>query len=338
MRRTALALLAVIFIGGAAKAQPAPSGSAGSSAGSSAGPSAWPDRPIHLIVPFPAGSSSDIVARLVAQKLGERLGQQVVIENRPGASGNVGTEVVAHAAADGYTLGLANTSTHTVSPNLMVKQSYDPLKDFAPISMIGGAPFVIAIYAGLPVHSVQDLITLAKAKPGKLTFASAGPATLANLAGVLFAKMAKIELTPVSYRGTEQEILDVIQGRVDMQFGTIPPSLQLIRDGKVRALAVTGAKRSPALPDVPAIAESGLPGYDSVLWQALYAPAGTPAPIIARLNAEVTAILRERSTVDALAKMGVEAEPTTPQQLGDRIATELKKWHEVVVSAGIQPQ
>ncbi len=333
MRRAALALLTLLAVTAAAKAQPTP-GPAGSSAGSSN----WPDRPIHLIVPFPAGSSSDIVARLVAQKLGERLGQQVVVENRPGASGSVGTEVVAHAAADGYTLGLANTSTHTVSPNLMLKQSYDPLKDFAPITMIGGAPFVIAIFPGLPVHSVQDLIALAKTKPGKLTFASAGPATLANLAGLLFAKMAKIELTPVSYRGTEQEILDVIQGRVDMQFGTIPPSLQLIRDGKVRGLAVTGAKRSPTLPDVPTIAESGLPGYESVLWQALYAPAGTPAPIIARLNTEVNAILREPGTVDALAKMGVEADPTTPQQLGDRIAAELKKWHDVVVSAGIHPQ
>ncbi len=327
--RAALALLAALLVGSAVKAQPAP--------GDAMAPN-WPDRPIHLIVPFPAGSSSDIIARLVAQKLGERLGQQVVIENRPGASGSVGTEVVAHAVADGYTLGLANTSTHTVSPNLMVKQSYDPLKDFAPISMIGGAPLVIAIYPGLPVHSVQDLIALAKTKLGKLTFASAGPATLANLAGALFAKMAKIELTPVSYRGTEQEILDVIQGRVDMQFGTIPPSLQLIRDGKVRGLAVTGAKRSPTLPDVPTIAESGLAGYESVLWQALYAPAGTPAPIIARLNAQVNAILREQSTIDALAKMGVEADPSTPQQLADRIAAELKKWHDVVVAAGIQPQ
>jgi tripartite-type tricarboxylate transporter receptor subunit TctC len=335
VQRAALVLLAMFFTVTVAKAQPASGGPAGSSTASS---STWPDRPVHLIVPFPAGSSSDIIARLVVQKLGERLGQQVVVENRPGASGSVGTEVVAHAAPDGYTLGLANTSTHTVSPNLMVKRSYDPLKDFAPISMIGAAPFVIAIYPGLPVHSVADLIALAKAKPGKLTFASAGPATLANLAGVLFAKMASVELTPVSYRGTEQEILDVIQGRVDMQFGTIPPSLQLIRDGKVRGLAVTGAKRSPTLPDVPTIAESGLPGYESVLWQALYAPVGTPAPVIVRLNAEVNTILREQNTVDALAKIGVEAEPGTPQQLADRIAAELKKWHDVVAAAGIPPQ
>jgi tripartite-type tricarboxylate transporter receptor subunit TctC len=289
-------------------------------------------------VPFPPGSSSDIVARIVAQKLGERLGQQLVIENRPGASGNIGTEAVAHAAADGYTLGLANTSTHTVSPNLMAKQTYDPVKDFAPISMIGAAPLALAIFPGLAVHNVQDLIVLAKAQPGKLTFASAGPATLANLAGVLFAKMANIELTPVSYRGTEQEVLDVIEGRVDMQFGTIPPSLNLIRDGKVRAIGVSGLRRSPTLPDVPTIAESGLPGYESVLWQALYAPAGTPAAIVTRLNSEVNAILRQSETVDAMAKLGIEAQPSTPQELGDRISAELKKWHDVIVTAGIQPQ
>jgi tripartite-type tricarboxylate transporter receptor subunit TctC len=326
VRAVPVALLIGAALVGSGHAQPA------------AASSDWPNRPIHLIVPFPPGSSSDIVARIVAQKLGDGLGQQLVVENRPGASGNIGTEVVAHAAADGYTLGLANTSTHTVSPNLMLKQSYDPLKDFAPISMIGAAPFVIALYPGLPLHDVQELIALAKAKPGKLTFASAGPATLANLAGVLFAKMAKIEMMPVSYRGTEQEILDVIEGRVDMQFGTIPPSLHLIREGKVRALAVTGAKRSPALSDVPTVAESGLPGYESVLWQALYAPAGVPAPIITRLSAEVNAILREQGVVEALARLGIEAEPTTPQQLAKRFETELAKWHDVVVSAGIPRQ
>jgi tripartite-type tricarboxylate transporter receptor subunit TctC len=298
----------------------------------------WPDRPIHLIVPFPAGSSSDIVGRVVAKGLSERLGQQLVVENRPGASGNVGTEVVARAAADGYTLGLANTSTHTLSPSLVAHPAYDPAKDFAPISMIGASPFVLASYPGLKARNVAELIAKAKAAPGKLTFASAGPATLANLAGVLFAKMAQIELTPVSYRGTEQEVLDVIEGRVDMQFGTIPPSLNLIHDGKLAAIAVTGAARSPILPEVPTIAESGLPGYESVLWQALYAPAGTPAPIVARLNGAVNAILRDAGVMQTFAKMGVEPQPSTPQQLAERIAGDMKKWHEVIVAAGIKPQ
>ena len=298
----------------------------------------WPDRPIHLIVPFPAGSSSDIVGRVVAKGLSERLGQQHVVENRPGASGNVGTEVVARAAADGYTLGLANTSTHTLSSSLMAHPTYDPLKDFAPISMIGASPFVLASYPGLAARNAEELIAKAKTAPGKLTFASAGPATLANLAGVLFAKMAQIELTPVFYRGTEQEVLDVIEGRVDMQFGTIPPSLNLIHDGKLRAIAVTGAARSPILPEVSTIAESGLPGYESVLWQALYAPADTPASIVTRLNGEVNAILKNAGVLQTFAKMGVEPEPSTPQQLADRIAAETKKWHNVIVGAGIKPQ
>jgi tripartite-type tricarboxylate transporter receptor subunit TctC len=320
MRRGALALLMTLAAVHIAAAQPAP----------------WPERPIHLLVPFPASSSSDIVARIVAQGLSERLGQQLVVENRPGASGNLGTEAVAHAAADGYTLGLANTSTLTLSPSLMAKPAYDPVKDFVPISMIGASPFVLVLYPDVPAQGVQELIALAKTKP--LTFASAGPATLANLAGVLFAKTAHIELTPVSYRGSGQEILDVVAGRVDMAFATIPPTLPLIRDGKVRAIAVTGPQRSPALAGVPTVVESGLPGYESVLWQALDAPAGTPAGIVTRLNTEVNAILHDSAAVEALAKLGVEAQPGTAQQLADRIAADLKKWHDVIVSAGIQPQ
>jgi tripartite-type tricarboxylate transporter receptor subunit TctC len=326
MRRVALALLMTAAAISMAAAQPVPTASN------------WPDRPIHFIVPFPPGSSSDIVARIVARGLSERLSQPLVVENRPGASGNVGTEAVAHAAPDGYTLGLANTSTLTLSPSLTATPSYDPVKDFAPISMIGASPFVLALFPGLPVRDVQELIAKAKAAPGKLTFAEAGPGTLANLAGVLFTKMANIELTPVSYRGSEQEVLDVIEGRVDMQVATIPPTLQLIRDGKVRAIAVTGAQRSPALPDVPTVAESGLPGYESVLWQAIYAPAGTPAAIVARLNTEMNAILHDHEAVDALTKLGVEAQPGTSQQLADRIAADLKKWRDVIVGAGIQAQ
>jgi tripartite-type tricarboxylate transporter receptor subunit TctC len=298
----------------------------------------WPDRPIHLIVPFPAGSSSDIVARLVAKKLGDRLQQTLVIENRSGASGSLGTEAVAHAAANGYTLGLANTSTLTISPNLMASPTYDPVKDFAPIALIGISPFVLAVYPGLPIHNVRELIALAKTKPGKLTFAEAGPATLANLAGLLFEKMANVQLTGISYRGSEQEVLDVIEGRVDMQFATIPPTLALIRQGKLRAIAVTGTQPSAALPDVPTIAESGLPGYESLLWQGLYAPAGTPPPILTRLHSETNAVLHEADVVDALKKLGVEPQPSPQQEFAGRIATELKKWHEVILSAGIKPQ
>jgi tripartite-type tricarboxylate transporter receptor subunit TctC len=298
---------------------------------------AWPDRPIHLIVPFPAGSSSDIVARIVAHALGGKLGQTIVVENRPGASGEIAAEYVAHATPDGYTLGLINTS-FTLLPSLTTTHKFDPIKSFAPVSMLGASPFILASYPGIPVHTVQDVIKLAKAAPGKQTFAEAGPATLANLAGVLFNKMADVQITAVAYRGTEQEVPDLIAGRVDMAYVTIPPTLPLIQQNKVRAIAVTGAKRSPALPDVPTIAEAGLSGYEAVLWQALNAPAGTPAAILARLNTATNALLHEPKTTAALAKIGVEPEPSTSQQLADRIAADIKKWHEVIVSAGIKVQ
>jgi tripartite-type tricarboxylate transporter receptor subunit TctC len=324
MRRMIIGLSAVVLMAAAAAAQP--------------GGTNWPDRPIHLLVPFAAGGSSDIVARLVAQKLSVRVGQPVVIENRAGASGVIATEAVVHAAADGYTLGLATTSTYAISPSLMAVPSYDPIKDFAPISMIGASPFVLASDPGLAARNVQELIALAKTEPGKLAYAEAGPTSLAGLCGVLFARSANIQLAAVSYRGSEEEIPDVVAGRVNLAFLSTPPALPLVRDRKLRALAVTGSQRSPALPDVPTIAESGLPGYEGVNWQAIYAPAGTPAPIVARLNAEVNAILRESDVVAALAELGVEAKPSTPQELAARIIADLKKWREVIVSAGIQAQ
>jgi tripartite-type tricarboxylate transporter receptor subunit TctC len=204
--------------------------------------------------------------------------------------------------------------------------------------MIGASPFILASYPGFSPHTVREVIALAKSEPGKHTFAEAGPATLANLAGVLFTKMAGVQITPVSYRGSEQEVPDLIAGRVDMAFVTIPPTLALLQQDQVRAIAVTGAARSPSLPDVPTIAESGLPGYESVLWQAINAPAGTPAPILARLNAATNALLHEPGTASALAKVGVEAQASTSAQLADRIAADIHKWHDVIVSAGIKAE
>jgi tripartite-type tricarboxylate transporter receptor subunit TctC len=297
----------------------------------------WPERPIRFIVPFTAGSSSDTVARMVAQKLTERLGQQLVIDNRVGGGGTIGTEQVARADADGYTLGLANTSTHAVATNVGTP-SYDPIKDFAPVSMLGSSPFVLALYPGVPVHTVQELIALAKSKPRALNYASAGAATLAHLSGALFERMAAIELTHVPYRGTAQSTLDLLEGRVEMQFGTIPPSLSHIRAGKLRALAVTGVTRNPTLPDVPTIAESGLPGYESALWQAIVAPSGTPGAIIARLNREVTVVLNDPEVRAAFVKQGVEPEPGTPEALGAHMRDDVKKWREVITSAGIKEQ
>jgi tripartite-type tricarboxylate transporter receptor subunit TctC len=322
MTRLGLALLALLLPAGAAHAQ-------------SAADARWPERPIRFIVPFTPGSSSDTVARLVAQRLGERLGQQLVVENRVGAGGGIGTEQVARAEADGHVLGLANTSTHAVAASLTAL-SYDPVKDFAPVSMLGSSPFVLALYPGVPAQTVPDLIALAKGKPRALTYASAGPATLAHLSGALFEKMAKIELTHVPYRGTAQSTLDLLEGRVEMQFGTIPPTLSHIRAGKLRALAVTGAIRNSTLPEVPTMAESGLPGYECVLWQAIVAPAAVSPAIVARLNREVTAILNEPDVRAALAKQGVEAEPGSSEALGARIRDDVKKWRDVITSAGIR--
>ena len=312
--RLALALLAA-SLAGAAHAQTV------------AGDARWPERPIRLIVPFTPGSSSDTVARLVGLKLGERLG----------AGGAIGTEQVARADPDGYTLGLANTSTHAVAASL-VSLPYDPVKDFAPVSMLGSSPFLLALYPGVAAKTVPELIALAKAKPRALNYASAGPATLAHLSGALFEKMAKIELTHVPYRGTAQSTLDLLEGRVEMQFGTIPPVLTHVRAGKLRALAVTGAVRNATLPEVPTIAESGLPGYESTLWQAIVAPAATPPAIVARLNREVTAALNDPELRDALAKQGVEIETGSPAALSARIRDDVKKWRDVIVGAGIRAQ
>jgi tripartite-type tricarboxylate transporter receptor subunit TctC len=321
MTRVVLSVLAALLSATAAQAQ---------SAGAR-----WPERPIRFIVPFTAGSSSDTVARLVAQKLAERLGQQLVVENRVGGGGSLGTAEVARAEADGYTLGLANTSTHAVAVSTATP-GYDPVKDFAPVSMLGSSPFVLALYPGVPAQTVPELIALAKAKPRMLTYASAGAATLAHLSGALFEKLAKIELTHVPYRGTAQSTLDLLEGRVEMQFGTIPPTLSHIRAGKLRALAVTGATRNATLPDVPTIAESGLPGYECSLWQAMVAPAATSPAIVARLNRELTAILNDPEVRATFAKHGVEPEPSSPEALGARIRDDVTKWREVIVSAGIR--
>jgi tripartite-type tricarboxylate transporter receptor subunit TctC len=319
----------VVLIAGAAI------GAVGGACGPAFGQAEWPVRPIRLIVPFTAGSSSDIVARIVAQKLGERLKQQVFVENRVGASGNLGSEAVARAEPDGYTMGLANASTHAVAPSLSSRLGYDPVRDFAPISMLGSSPFVLSVYPGLSAKTVAELIGLAKAKPRTLTYASAGPATLAHLSGALFEKMGRIEMVHVPYRGTAQAALDLMEGRVDMQFGTIPPSIGNIRDGRLRAIGVTGAVRNAALPDVPTIAESGLPGYESSLWQGYVMPAGTPPGIVAKTNREVTAALNDAGVRSALTEQGVEPEPGPPQALGDRMRADVAKWHDVIVSAGI---
>jgi len=296
----------------------------------------WPDRPIRLIVPFPAGSSTDTVARILGQKLGARLGQQIVVENRVGASGNLGADAVAKAAPDGYTMGIATASTHTVAPNLSPNLPYDPIKDFQPIALIGAAPYVLVVYPGLPAKSLAELIALAKAKPGTLNYGSAGPASLAHLASAMFANMAGIDITHVPYKSSSQSMTDMITGRLEMQFATIAPSLANIRSGQLRALAVSGAKRVTALPDVPTVAEEGIAGYEAALWISFVMPPATPAAIVTRLNREVNQILTSDDGRDALVAQGVEPEPGPPEALTARIRTDTVKWRKVIDQAGIK--
>ena len=303
-----------------------------------AGTADWPDHPIHLIVPFPAGSSTDTIARIVGQILSPRLGQQIVIDNRPGASGDLGAEAVARAAPDGYTIGIATTSTHALAVSLNSHLAYDPIKDFSPISLIGDSPYVLAVYPGVPAKSVAELIALAKEKPRALNYASAGSASLAHLAGALFEKMAGVELTHVPYRSSAQSVLDLVEGRIEMQFGQLAPTLPFLKSGKMRALAVTGAQRVEALPDVPTIAESGLPGYAVSLWMAIVAPAGVPRPIVDRLNREINAVVGSPEGVKALRAQLFTPAADTPEALQALIRDEIAKWRDVTHAAGIKPE
>jgi len=298
----------------------------------------WPERPLRFIVPFPAGSTTDLVARIVAQKLSERLGQPVVIENRTGASGNLGAEAIARAAPDGYTIGLATSTTHVIATALGAKITYDPLKDFAPVSMLVDTPYALVVYAGLPARDVAALIALAKAKPRALNFSSVGPTSLAYLAGELFCRMAGVELTHVPYRSASQAVVDLNEGRIEIQFGATGASLPFVRDGKLRALAVTSMKRSPALPGVPTLSEAGLTGYDATLWVAVMMPAASPPAIVGRLNRELHAVLTAPEVQDGLAAQAVQIDPGSPEELHDRIGRDIDKWRALATAAGIRAE
>ena len=276
-----------------------------------------------------------MVARVLGQKLGARLGQQFVVENRVGASGNIGAEMIAKANPDGYTIGIVTSSTQAVAVTLSPSLPYDPIRDFTPIVMIASSPYVLVVYPGLPVKSVAELVALAKREPGTLNYGSAGPASLAHLAGALFANMTDLQITHVPYKSTAQSVIDMMGGRLDMQFATIPPSIQTIRAGQLRALAVTGKKRVEALPDTPTMAEAGVAGYDATLWFALVAPAKFPAGLAARLNREVAEVLDAPDMKDLLAQQGLLAEAGPPELLTAQIRSDIGKWREVIAKAGI---
>jgi tripartite-type tricarboxylate transporter receptor subunit TctC len=295
----------------------------------------WPERPLRLIVPFTAGSSSDTIARIVAAKMGDRLGQQIIVDNRVGASTVIGTNLVAKAAPDGYTLGLANTTTSAAAVALNASLPFDPIKDFAPIGMIGSSPFILVSSPNLPISTLKDLLGLAKSKPGSLNYASAGVGTLAHLAGELFKHQAEINITHIPYRGSAQSMLDLMQGRIDLSVSTIPPTLQYVREGRLRGLAVMSEKRNAMLPELATIAEAGVPGCEAALWTALVAPAGVPAPIIKRLNDVLIEVVNSPELQQSLSLEGVDAEPGSPTAVATTIAADIVKWRGVVAAAHI---
>jgi len=295
---------------------------------------AYPTKPIRLVVPFPAGGTTDILAREVGQRLSMTLGQPVVIDNRPGAAGNIGADLVAKSAPDGYTLLMGTVGTHAINASLYAKMPYDHVKDFAPVILVAGVPNVLEVNPALPVNSVADLIKLAKAKPGQINFASSGSGTSIHLSGELFKTMAGVDMTHVPYKGSAPAITDLIGGKVQVMFDNLPSSLQFIKAGKLRAIAVTSAKRAPALPDVPTIAESGLPGFEASSWFGIVAPAGTPPAIIARINNDVDQWLQSSEAKEKLLAQGAIPAGGTPEQFAAHIRAETEKWAKVVKASG----
>ncbi|MGN5477101.1 tripartite tricarboxylate transporter substrate binding protein [Cupriavidus basilensis] len=293
----------------------------------------FPNKPIRVVVPYPPGGPTDIVARVVGQKLSEKLGQPLVVENRPGAGGNIGAEAVAKAAPDGYTL-LVATTAHAINMTLFSKPGYDTRKDFAPISMLTRGPLVLVTAPATPAANVAELIALAKARPGQVTFASSGNGQSTHLAAELFNSMAGIHMTHVPYKGSAPALTDVMGGQATVMFDTMLSAMPFVRDGKLKALAITGATRSPAAPDTPTIAQAGLPGYEASAWNALLAPAATPPAVLNTLNGALKAVLQDPDVRGRFATQGFAAEWTEPSATARFIGQEIDKWARVVKTSG----
>jgi tripartite-type tricarboxylate transporter receptor subunit TctC len=297
----------------------------------------YPTKPVRLIIPFPPGGSNDVVGRLIATKLGEQLGKQVVVENRAGAGGTIGTELAAKAAPDGYTLQIVSIA-HAVNPWLYGKLPYDPIKSFTPIAILASGPNVLAINPTLPVNSVKELVALAKQKPGELQYASAGVGSFQHLGGELFKLEAGVNMLHVPFKGGGPAMIDVIGGHTRLLFSSLVQTTPHIRTGKLKALGVGGAKRSPVLPDVPTIAEAGVPSYEAVNWWGLVAPAGTPAPIIARLHKAVQEVQNAPDVQKQFDSEGAEIVRMSPAEFGDFMEKQMARWGRVVKEAGITAQ
>jgi tripartite-type tricarboxylate transporter receptor subunit TctC len=293
----------------------------------------YPNRPITLVVPYAAGGGNDVMARIVGEKMSKTLGQQVVIDNRPGAGGALATRQVAKAAPDGYTLVIGGTGSLAVNPTLLPNVGYDVRKDFAPVGMIGSSALIVVIHPAIPAKTIPELIALAKKEPGRYTYASAGVGSGIHLGAELFAYMAGIKLVHVPYKGTGPALTDLLGGHVSMYFSSLPSAGALVKDGKVRALGVTGSDRSKVFPDVPAVAET-LPGYEAVLRYGIAAPAGTPRPIVDKLNAALRQALADPDTITRMAHDGTDPAPGSPEDYATVIDREERKWSEVVKRSG----
>jgi tripartite-type tricarboxylate transporter receptor subunit TctC len=295
----------------------------------------YPSRPINIVVPFPAGGSADTLARLIGQKLSESLGQPVVVENKPGAGGNLGTDIVAKAAPDGYTL-LLTPSSIAIAPALYTKLPFDPVKDFAPVTLLASIPMVVVVNPEFPPKTLLELIALAKSKPGEISYASAGNGSTNHLAVELFKISTGIDMLHVPYRGNPLAIVDVIAGRVPVFFDFVLTGLPHIREGKVRALAVTSAHRSPVLPDVPTVAEAGVPGFEASTWFGVYVPSGTKPAVVEKLNAEILAVLANPAIRERLTALGVDVLAEGPEGLAALTKSDLEKWGPIVQKAGVK--
>ncbi len=295
---------------------------------------AYPTKPVTIVVPFSAGGTTDILARVVGQAISGDLGQTVIIDNKPGAGGNIGAAAVARAPADGYTLLMGTVGTHAINEALYKKLPFDPTKDFAPLSRVAMVPNVLVVPVALPYKSVADIIAAAKAQPGKLTYASSGIGTSIHLSGELFKSMTGTEILHVPYKGSSPALTDLLGGQVMMMFDNLPSAMQHIRGGKLRALAVTAAKRSPELPDVPTVAEAGVKGFEATSWFGLFAPAGTPPQVVSKLNAAIVKALGSAEVKKKLSEQGAEPHPEKPEQFAAFIRAESAKWTKVVRDSG----
>ena len=302
--------------------------------------SAWsqsyPAKPVRIIVPFVPGGGVDFMGRLLAQKLSESMGQQVIVENRGGAGGVLGVEAGVRSAPDGYTL-IMISSSYPVSPTLY-KLTFDPIADITPIILAATGPFVIVVHPSLPVKTTRDLIALAKARPGQINYATSGAGSGVHLATELFLYMAGIKMNHIPYKGTGPALTDTIAGQINLIFGSVSSTLPLVKSGRLRAIAVTTAKRIAAEPDIPTVAESGLPGYETFVWQALIGPKGLPRPVVDRINGEVTKIIAQKDMEERFRQEGLTPAGGTPQQLLDLVRKEIDVWHKIIVRAGIRAE